>query len=122
MMTSSCPSPLTSPLIKCLHITSFNVVHFLGRIAVLQHVDAAHCYRLSSVVCRSICLSVTIVIDAKTAEPIETPLGMWTRVRPRNHVLHGVHIGAIWRKRLNRPCAAAIPPYVKLYFYRLLLL
>jgi len=29
-------------------------------------------------------------------------------------VLDGVHIGATWRIRLNRPCAAAMRPYVKL--------
>ena len=28
-------------------------------------------------------------------------------------VLDGIHIGAIWRIRLNRPCAAAMPLYVK---------
>ena len=28
--------------------------------------------------------------------------------------LYGVHIGATWRIRLNRPCAAAMRPYVKL--------
>jgi len=27
-------------------------------------------------------------------EPIEMPFGLWTQVGPRNHVLHGVHIGA----------------------------
>jgi len=27
---------------------------------------------------------------------------------------YGVHIGAVWRIRLNRPCAAAMRPYVKL--------
>jgi len=27
---------------------------------------------------------------------------------------HGVHIGATWRIRLNRQCAAAMRPYVKL--------
>jgi len=26
----------------------------------------------------------------------------------------GVHIGATWRMRLNRPCAASMRPYVKL--------
>jgi len=30
----------------------------------------------------------------KTAEPIEIPFEMWTRVGPRKHVLYGVHIGA----------------------------
>jgi len=27
---------------------------------------------------------------------------------------YGVHIGANWRIRLNRPCAATMLPYVKL--------
>ena len=31
-------------------------------------------------------------------------------------VLDGVHIGAIWRIRLNCPCAAAIRPYMSNYF------
>jgi len=28
--------------------------------------------------------------------------------------IHGVHIGATWRIRLKRPCAAAMRPYVEL--------
>jgi len=28
--------------------------------------------------------------------------------------IYGVHIGATWLIRLNRPCAAAMWPYVKL--------
>jgi len=28
--------------------------------------------------------------------------------------IYGVHIGATWQIRLNRPCAAAMWPYVKL--------
>jgi len=32
----------------------------------------------------------------------------WTRC------IYRVHIGATWRTRLNRPCAAAMRPYVKL--------
>ena len=28
--------------------------------------------------------------------------------------VYGVHIGATWRIRVNRPCAVAIRPYVKL--------
>ena len=35
------------------------------------------------------CLSVMIVSAAKTAEPIEMPLGLWTRVSRRNRVLDG---------------------------------
>ena len=38
-------------------------------------------------VCLSVCLSVTIVSPAKTAEPIEMPFGFWTRMGPRKHVL-----------------------------------
>ena len=33
------------------------------------------------------CLLVTTVSCAKTAEPVEMPFGVWTRVGPRNHVL-----------------------------------
>ena len=34
----------------------------------------------------SVCRPVTITSSAKTAEPIEMPFGVWTRVGPRNHV------------------------------------
>jgi len=37
-------------------------------------------------VCLSVGLSVTIVSPAKTAEPIELPFGLWTRVGPMKHV------------------------------------
>jgi len=40
-------------------------------------------------VCRSVCLSVTFVRRAKTAEPIEMPFALWTLVGPRNHILDG---------------------------------
>ena len=48
-------------------------------------IDAAYCYRPSSVVCRS----VTLVSPAKTAEPVEMPFGLRARVDPGNHVLDG---------------------------------
>jgi len=63
---------------------------------------------------------------AKMAEQIEMSFGLWTRVRPRKHVLHGVHTCATWRIRLIRPCsgvpneAAAMRPYAKLLWLRLL--
>jgi len=38
-------------------------------------------------VCLSVGWSVAIVSPAKTAEPIDMPFGMWTRVDQRNHVL-----------------------------------
>jgi len=50
-------------------------------------VDAAYFCRPSSVVCLSVCLSVRLVSRAKTAEPIELPFGLKTRVGPANHVL-----------------------------------
>jgi len=50
-----------------------------------MYVDADYCYRPSSVVCRS----VTLVSHAKTAEPVEMPFGLRTRVGPRNHALDG---------------------------------
>jgi len=51
---------------------------------------------------------------AKTAEPIEMAFGIWTRVSLGKHVLGGVHTGATWRIPLNRPCATAMRPAVKL--------
>ena len=66
-------------------------------------IDAAYCYRPSSVVC----LSVTVVTFAKTAELIEMPFGLWTLMGPRNHVLDGVQItlckGAILGERICQP-------------------
>jgi len=50
--------------------------------------------------CQYVCLSVTFVILAKMAEPIEIPFGWITRVGERNHVLDGVQIikrkGQFW--------------------------
>jgi len=57
---------------------------------------------------------LSVVSCPKTAVPIEMQLGMPSSVGPRNHVLDG---GAHWRhlaNRLNRRCAAAMRPYVKL--------
>jgi len=41
-------------------------------------------------------------------------IGIGTWVDPRKHYWMGVHTGATWPIRLNRPCAAAMRPYVKL--------
>jgi len=73
---------------------------------------ADYCYRPSSVVCLSVCLSVglshVVVRPAKTAEPIEMPFGLWTWVDLGNHVLDGVHIshgkGAILREERADSC------------------
>ena len=40
-------------------------------------------------VCLSVCLSVTLVSPAKTAEPIEMPSGLRTWQGPRDNVLDG---------------------------------
>ena len=34
-----------------------------------------------------VCVSVCLLSSTKTAEPIDMPFGMWTRVVPRNHAL-----------------------------------
>jgi len=49
---------------------------------------------------------------AKIAEPMDMQLGMG----PRKHVLDGEHVGATWRMRLNRPCAAAVRPFCQITF------
>jgi len=53
------------------------------------YVNAANCYRPSTLVCRSVCRSVTLVSPAKTAVPIGMPFGLRTQVSPGNHVLDG---------------------------------
>ena len=52
-----------------------------------MHVDAAYCYLLTSVVCRSVGRSVTPVSPSKTAELIEVPFALSARVGPGNRVL-----------------------------------
>jgi len=39
----------------------------------------------------SVCLSVTLVSPAKTAEPIEMPFGLWTRVDQWKHKFIRIH-------------------------------
>jgi len=46
----------------------------------------------------SVGLSVTVMSLAKTAELIEMPFGVWTRVGPRKHALGG---GVLWRNLAN---------------------
>jgi len=57
-------------------------------------------------VCRSVALSVTTVSHAKSAEPIEMPLRLWTRVGPRNHVLDGGPDPLMWRGNFDGEGAA----------------
>ena len=58
-------------------------------------------------VCVSVCLLVMTVSPTKTAEPIEMPCGLWTRVGPRNHVLRG---GARSSKGKGNLEGCVVPP------------
>jgi len=51
---------------------------------------------------------------AEMAQLFEMPFRLWTRLGPSKHVLGGMHTGVTWRIPLNRPCAAAMRPFVKL--------
>jgi len=62
------------------------------------YVDVAYCYRPSSVVCRSIGRSVTVVSPTKTAEPIEMPFGLSNRVDSRNQLSDRVQVGPTYGK------------------------
>jgi len=71
-----------------LNIT-FTILTIIRPHRSITYVDAACCYQSSSLVCRSVCLSVTLVSPAKTAAPIEMPFGLRTWMGPGNHVLDG---------------------------------
>jgi len=74
--------------LRTFHFAAYSVVLIIRPHRRTTYVDAAYCYRRSSVVCQS----PTLVSPAKTAEPIEMPFGLRTRVVPSNHVLDGVQI------------------------------
>jgi len=94
---------MSAILARILSWFLFFVRHFRPHRST-TYVDAAFCYRPSSVVCRSVCLSVCLYVcrsvcryialvnTAKTAAPIEMPFGLRTRVGSWNHVLDGVQI------------------------------
>ena len=56
------------------------------KMVVVVHVDDAECILVTRV-CLSVYQTVTVFSLAKTAEPIEMPFAVWTRVGPGNHVL-----------------------------------
>jgi len=68
---------------------SYVIIIIIRTYCSTMYVDAAYCYRPSSVVCRSVCQSVTLVSPAKMAAPIELPFGLSIWVGPVNHVLDG---------------------------------
>jgi len=51
------------------------------------YVDAPCCYRLSSMVCWFVCLSVTLMSPVKTATPIEMQFYLWIRMNRARNVL-----------------------------------
>ena len=60
---------------------------------------------VSRSVCQSVGLLNTFVSPSRTAEPIEMPFGLVTRVGPRNHVLDGVQISPQEGALLRGVCA-----------------
>jgi len=87
-------SPKKGPLNGCV------CVFIVVRLQCMQYIVVAYCYRCSVVcmTCLSVCvcigLGVYVSVDHscehyKMAKPIDIPFGLWTQVRPRNHVLAG---------------------------------
>jgi len=70
----------------CVHFINVCIINIRLHCST-TYIDAAYCYRLSSMV--SVSLFVILVSPAKTAEPIEMLFGLRTRVGPENHVLDG---------------------------------
>ena len=80
--TGTCRLPCSQ--LNCIRIFSTQQLAIFRPHRSTTHVDAAYCYRPSSVVCLSVCVSVQS--PAKTAESIEMPLALKTRVGQKNHV------------------------------------
>jgi len=98
-------------IVKKFHGTVLKMCGFWTYCIIRPHrsttyTDVAYCYWLSSMVCQSVGLSVTLVSPAITPEPIEMLFGVWAWVGPRNHVLDGVYIlpwkGAIFKGEKGR--------------------
>jgi len=95
--------PTNSGEIVCINtkrVCGFTVSHLsyaLLRRIVYTYLHAAYCYPPSSVVCRSICRSVSLSYEAcKNAVAIEMPFKLRTWVGQMNHVLHGCPL-QIWQ-------------------------
>jgi len=72
----------SSRILYCWHSIQYSHLVIIRPHRVLR--TAAYCYRPSSVVCLSAGLSHYIVSSAETAEPIEIPFALRTRVGPGN--------------------------------------
>ena len=82
---------------SCLLCGATKII-IIGRIAVLRtQILPIVTNRIAWFVGLSVCLSVCHSNrTAKTAEPIEMPFEIWTRVSTKKYVLGGVHTGATW--------------------------
>jgi len=73
---------------------SINLLTFIFRPHRMHSPDAVFCDRCHAhrglCVCLSVCVLITQVYCAKSAEPIEMPFGGWLMWAQRNHVLDGV--------------------------------
>ena len=78
-----------------------NCLPELGQFLTHMASTTARCELLLKVlhlsVCLSVCLSVTAVSHAKTAEPIRMLFGRQTHMDQRNHILDEICIGATWQ-------------------------
>ena len=75
-------------------------------------VEATYCYRPSRAVCRSLCLSDTVVSPAKTAEPIEMPFELRTRAGPRKHRVLDEGPDPPWEVAISRGKEQTIVKYM----------
>jgi len=56
----------------------------------MQNLQCGLLLRMFRGLCVSVCVSIGYNHELyKTAQPIEMPFGVWTRVGPQNHVLWG---------------------------------
>jgi len=114
-------------MFKCTCMFHWRSRLFIRPHRCTAHADAVYCYRRSNAVCRSVCLSRSWALQKplyRSRSCFMAALcnraghyifvGLWTWVGLRNRVLDGVHIGATWRIRLNRPCAAAMRPFCQI--------
>jgi len=74
----------------------------LVRIARTTYVDVAYCYRPSSVVCRSVDRSITVVSSVITAEPIEMPIGLRTQVSAAQEAMYRMGSRSPWEGAILR--------------------
>jgi len=90
---------------RCLRI-AFILMFVFQAASHAEHENAAYCYRCC-VVCVSQCLSDTTRSPTKTAEPIQLPFGMWTRIDTKKACISrgsGSPTGTDTFGRLARAC------------------